>query len=167
MRFSIIVAMDLNRTIGKDGDLPWYIPSDLKRFKKITMGKPIVMGRKTHESIGRALPGRKNIILTRKNNYTANDCTVLNSKKEIISHVENTDEIMIIGGAEIYKLFLDEVSRIYLTKINAKTEGNTFFPFFLLDDWDTTLNEPHMTDEKNNYNYNFIVLDRKNTPKMK
>lgn len=160
MQLSIIVAMDRNRVIGKGDDLPWHISSDLKNFKKITMGKPIVMGRKTHESIGRPLPGRENIILTRDKIYQAEGCTVLHSMEEIFEHCKGVKEVMITGGAEIYKLSLEQASRLYLTEVHTEIEGDTFFPEFDHGEWEEVSREDHKADEKNEFDYSFVLLER-------
>jgi dihydrofolate reductase len=160
MQLSIIVAMDRNRVIGKGDALPWHISSDLKNFKKITMGKPIVMGRKTHESIGRPLPGRENIILTRDKTYQVEGCTVLHSMDEIFEHCKNVEEVMITGGSEIYKLSLEQASRLYLTEVHTEIEGDTYFPEFDRDEWDEVSREDFEADEKNEFDYSFVLLER-------
>ena len=161
MKLSLIVAMDRNGVIGAKGDLPWHISADLKNFKTITMGKPIVMGRKTHESIGRPLPGRENIILTRDKNYHAKGCTVLQSLDEIIEHCKVVDEIMITGGSEIYQHTLDQASYLYLTEVHTEIEGDTFFPEFNRNEWKEISREDFKADEKNDFDYSFVVLERK------
>ncbi|HKK16123.1 MAG TPA: dihydrofolate reductase, partial [Gammaproteobacteria bacterium] len=130
MIISLIVAMDRNGVIGKDGNLPWRLSSDLQHFRKITMGKPIVMGRKTHESISRPLPGRENVIITRDKDYVAKDCTVLNSLECVYARFHDLDEIMIMGGADLYQQTIDKAQRIYLTEVHADLEGDTWFPQF-------------------------------------
>lgn len=160
MQLSIIVAMDRNRVIGKNDTLPWRISEDLKHFKKITMGKPIVMGRKTHESIGRPLPGRENIIITRDKNYQAEGCTVLHSLEDIFTHCQDVDEVMITGGSEIYKYALEKASRLYLTEVHAELEGDTFFPEFDRNEWQEIARESFKSDEKNEFDYSFVVLER-------
>ena len=160
MQLSIIVAMDQNRVIGKGDALPWHISSDLKNFKKITMGKPIVMGRKTHESIGRPLPGRENIILTRDKTYQVEGCTVLHSMVEIFEHCKDVEEVMITGGAEIYKLSLEQASHLYLTEVHTEIEGDTFFPEFDRSDWKEVSREDFSADEKNEFDYSFVLLER-------
>jgi len=160
MQLSIIVAMDRNRVIGKGDTLPWHISSDLKNFKKITMGKPIVMGRKTHESIGRPLPGRENIILTRDENYSSESCTVLHSMDDIFEHCKDVEEVMITGGSEIYKLSLKQATRLYLTEVHTEIEGDTFFPEFDRDKWKEVSREDHKSDEKNEFDYSFVLLER-------
>ena len=160
MKLSLIVAMDNNGVIGANGDLPWQLSADLQNFKKITMGKPIVMGRKTHESIGRPLPGRENIILTRDSNYQAEGCTVFQSLNEIFKHCKDVEEVMITGGAEIYKHTLEQVSHLYLTEVHTEIEGDTFFPEFDKGDWLEIERKDHSADEKNEYDYSFVVLER-------
>jgi dihydrofolate reductase len=160
MQLSIIVAMDKNRVIGKNDTLPWHISADLKNFKKITMGKPIIMGRKTHESIGKPLPGRENIILTRDENYQAEGCTVLHSLEDIFEHCKEVDEIMITGGSEIYKHTLDQASRLYLTEVHTEVEGDTSFPEFDLGEWKEVSREDFKADEKNDFDYSFLILER-------
>lgn len=161
MKLSIIVAMDKNRVIGRNEDLPWRLSADLQKFKKVTMGKPIVMGRKTHESIGRPLPGRENIILTRDHGYSSEGCTVLNSIDAILEHCRDEEEIMITGGAEIYRMLMDRVHRIYLTEVHAEVEGDTYFPTINMDEWELMEREDYQADEKNEYDFSFLVLDRR------
>lgn len=152
--------MDRNRVIGNDDSLPWHISADLKNFKKITMGKPIVMGRKTHESIGKPLPGRENIIITRDKTYQAEGCTVLNSIDEIFEHCKDVEEVMITGGSEIYKHTLDQATRLYLTEVHTEIEGDTFFPEFERNDWNEISREAHTADERNDFDYSFVVLEK-------
>lgn len=152
--------MDCNGVIGANGELPWHISADLKHFKTITMGKPIVMGRKTHESIERPLPGRENIILTRDKNYHAEGCTVLQSLDDISEHCKDVDEIMIIGGSEIYQHTLDQASHLYLTEVLTEIEGDTFFPEFNREEWKEISREDFKADEKNDFDYSFVLLER-------
>lgn len=159
---SLIAAIDKNGVIGKDGkELPWYLPADLKRFKNITMGKPIIMGRKTYESIGKPLPGRTNIIITRKENYEAPGCLVVHSPEEALQAAGEAPEIMVIGGAEIFAQFMPRASRLYLTLIDRAFEGNVYFPKWDAAEWREVSRETHEPDEKNFYAYTFIVLERK------
>lgn len=152
--------MDRKRVIGKNDSLPWHISADLKNFKKITMGKPIVMGRKTHESIGRPLPGRENIIITRDETFQAEGCTVLNSIDEIYEHCKDIDEVMITGGSEIYKYTLNQATRLYLTEVHTEVDGDTFFPEFNRSEWREVSREAYKADEKNDFDYSFILLER-------
>lgn len=158
---SIIVAYDRNKTIGKNNQLPWNLPRDLAYFKKVTMGHPIVMGRKTYESIGRPLPGRKNIIVTRNRDYKHEGCTVIHSIEEIkeIAQREN-GEVFVIGGAEIFKDVLQEADRLYVTYIDEEFHGDTFFPEIDFTKWKEISREKGMKDEKNPYDYYFIVYER-------
>lgn len=160
MKLSLIVAMDQNGLIGKGEGLPWHLSSDLKHFKAITMGKPIVMGRKTHETIGRPLPGRENVVVTRDTNYVAEGCTVINSLECIYDRFGQHDEIMIMGGAELYKQTIDSVTRIYLTEVQAELDGDTWFPDFDRNLWQEVSRENYKADEKNEYDYSFVILDR-------
>ncbi len=163
MRISLIVAMDRRGVIGANGGMPWHLPADLKHFRAVTMGKPIVMGRKTHESIGRALPGRENIVLTRDSGYVSPGCTVLGSVEEVLAHCRDKDEIMIMGGAELYAQFLPRGERVYLTQIHADVEGDTFFPDWEQlhgDRWRETGLQVFSGDERNPFSYSFSVLDR-------
>ncbi|AZV43977.1 dihydrofolate reductase [Peribacillus asahii] len=159
---SLIVAMDQNWVIGKDNQLPWYLPADLQYFKKVTMGKPIIMGRKTFESIGRVLPGRENIIVTRNQSYTNSDCTILHTIDEIKQYADQSEqEVFVIGGAEIFKEILPVTDRIYITEIEASFEGDTYFPSLDENEWTTRSSTPGIVDEKNVYAHRFVVLERK------
>jgi dihydrofolate reductase len=135
MNFSAIVAHDTDRVIGGDNKLLWNLPEDLKRFRDITMGAPIVMGRKTFESIGKPLPGRENIILTRDTNFKVDGCFVYNDMESIIADYKNSNEVFIIGGGEIYKLFFPHIDRLYITVVEGEYEGDTHFPHYSDDLW--------------------------------
>lgn len=128
MTISIIVAVAKNNVIGKDNKLPWHLPEDLKHFKELTSGHTVIMGRKTFESIGRPLPNRKNIVISRNENFKANDMEVVHSIEQALDLTKNEDEVFIIGGAEIYKQALLLVNKIYLTRINKDYEGDAYFP---------------------------------------
>ncbi|MBC5994621.1 dihydrofolate reductase [Pontibacter cellulosilyticus] len=159
---SIIVATAENNVIGKDNQLIWHLPADLKHFKQLTMGHPILMGRKTYESIGKPLPGRTSIIITRQKDYKAEGCIVAHSVKEAIAKAKEIDEkVCIIGGAEIYKQALPLTDCIELTKIHHTFDGDTFFPEIKEDEWTVTAEEKHEPDEKNKYSYTFQTLRRK------
>ncbi|WP_318508653.1 dihydrofolate reductase [Bacillus sp. T3] len=160
---SLIWAMDVNRVIGKDNQLPWHLPEDLKFFKRTTMGHPIAMGRKTHESIGRPLPGRENIIVTRNKDYSSEGCTVLHSVEELIefSRGLKEQEIFVIGGAEIFKEVFPVADRLYITKIDYSFDGDTYFPEIAMDEWNEIFHEPGLKDEKNPYDYEFFTYERK------
>ncbi|NMD72810.1 dihydrofolate reductase [Bacillus sp. DNRA2] len=160
---SLIWAMDENRVIGKDNQLPWHLPEDLKFFKRTTMGHPIAMGRKTHESIGRPLPGRENIIITRSRDYQSEGCTVVHSVDEFISYSKalSSDEVFVIGGAEIFHSVFPYADRLYITKIHDIFPGDTYFPEIDMNEWDQIFNEQGIKDEKNPYDYEFFIYERK------
>lgn len=162
MTVSIIAAMGQNRVIGKDGDLPWHIPEDLKWFKKVTMGKPVVMGRKTFETLNKPLPGRQNIILTGNADYEAAECTVVHSLEEALKAARDAQEVMICGGASVYHAALQKADKMYLTLIYDDFVGDTFFPEYDLSEW----REIERTDryQKNNgYEYSFVIYERKHS----
>lgn len=159
---SIIVAMNARGVIGHAGRLPWQLPADLKYFKRITMGKPIVMGRKTHESIGRLLPGRENIVISRNPAYTAPGCTVLSSLAAVRTHAAAATEIMVIGGASLYREALPLASRIYLTEVRAEVPGGVYFPAWDRHQWREVKREDHPADAANVHPYSFIILERQN-----
>ena len=161
MHLSIIVAMGKNRVIGKNGMLPWHISSDLKNFKKITMGKPILMGRKTYESIGRPLPGRENIILTKNKNYFAEGCIVKNTIDEGFLYCQKVPELMIMGGAALYEQTLYKAKRLYITEVNATTDGDVFFPEFDRNEWVEISRNSFEASENDDFDYIFKILERK------
>jgi len=160
MNVSIVVAMARNGTIGRQGGLPWHLSADLKNFKAITMGKPIVMGRLTHESIGRVLPGRENIILTRNKNYEAEGCTVINDLGAVMARSDEFDEIMLIGGAQLYADAMLFTTRLYITEVHAQVDGDVFFPEFDRKQWQECKREFFNADERNEYDFSFVVLER-------
>lgn len=162
MKISIVVAMDTNGVIGKDNELPWRLPADLQHFKKTTMGKPILMGRKTWESIGRPLPGRTNIVITRDSGYQAEGCVVVNSIDAAMLAASEQDEVMVIGGAEFYRQVLPRTDTIYLTRIHETFEGDTVFPELNAADWREVERSDQSADEKNSHDYSFIRLERVN-----
>lgn len=158
---SLIVAMDRNRLIGRGNALPWHLPADLAHFKAITMGKPIVMGRKTYESIGRPLPGRHNIVVSRNPAFDAPGCTVVASVDAALSAAGDVPEIMVIGGAQLYADVLPRAQRIYLTRIEAGFDGDAWFP--PLDDtvWQEVACSAQAADERNPHAYSFLILERR------
>jgi dihydrofolate reductase len=159
---SLIWAMDENRVIGYHNQLPWRLPEDLKFFKRVTMGHPIMMGRKTFDSIGKPLPGRENIIITRDESYQKDGCTVMNSIEDFMAYAkEKEEEIFVIGGAEIFKEVLSEADRLYLTMIHHQFEGDTFFPVFDIEKWELESREIGLKDQKNPYDYEFLIYKRK------
>jgi len=164
MRLSLIVAASENGCIGRDGDLPWRLPEDLKRFKQVTLGKPIIMGRKTWESFPkRPLPGRTNIIVTRQASYVAPDAVVAPSLDAAldVARRENPDEIMIIGGAQLYAQALGLVTRIYLTQVAITVEGDAFFPAFDRSAWRERVEGVYPSSAMQPIGYSFIILERK------
>ncbi|TEW54409.1 type 3 dihydrofolate reductase [Psychromonas sp. RZ22] len=161
MKISMIVAMAHNRVIGLDNQMPWHLPADLQYFKKTTLGKPVIMGRKTYDSIGRALPGRLNIVVSRDPNLTISGVTCVTSVEQALAMAEGTEEVMIIGGATIYEYFLKVANRLYLTFIDLETKGDTKFPDYLAQgEWQQVASEEYLADEKNAYNLEFVTLDR-------
>lgn len=157
----MIVAMAENRVIGLDNDMPWHLPADLQHFKKTTLGKPVIMGRKTYDSIGRALPGRLNIVVSRDVDLVIDGVTCVSTVEQAIAAANGVDEVMIIGGATIYEHFLAAANRLYLTFIDLKTEGDTHFPDYLAQGkWQQVHAEHHAADEKNAYDLEFVTLDR-------
>ncbi len=161
MLVSIIAAMDRNRLIGSDNQLPWYLPADLAHFKQVTMGKPIIMGRKTYESIGRPLPGRTNIVLTRSADFHTEGVLTANSLEQALDYVSEEDEVMIIGGSTIYELALPRADRLYLTYVESAFEGDAWFPEFDIECWRVVASEQHRADEKNSSDYRFVSYQRK------
>jgi len=158
---SIIVAASTNNVIGVQGELPWKISDDLKRFKKLTMGKPVVMGRRTWESIGRPLPGRQNIIITRQSGFSAAGCDVVVSPAAALAASGDADEIMIIGGSQIYDLFLPKAGRLYVTRVHTEIEGDAFFPDIAAGDWALVATEVHAASEVNEFAFDFRTYERK------
>jgi dihydrofolate reductase len=157
---AIIVAIDQNNTLGKNNRLPWHLPADLAYFKAATMGHPIVMGRKTHEAIGRPLPGRQNIILTRDASYQAHGCVVVHSVQEVLEGYAGED-VFVIGGAQVIKTFLPYTDRLYVTRIEERFEGDVFFPEIEPNEWQFVSTRQGVTDENNPYTYYFLIYERK------
>ncbi|MHA6247298.1 dihydrofolate reductase [Pontibacter sp. CAU 1760] len=159
---AIVVAAAENNVIGKDNNLIWHLPADLRHFKQMTMGHPIVMGRKTYESIGKPLPGRTTVIITSQEDYKAEGCIITYSVQEALDEAKKLDEaVYIIGGAEIYKQALPLTDTVYLTRIHQAFEGDVSFPALDTADWVTVSAEHHQPDEKNPYSYSFLELQRK------
>lgn len=157
---SLIAAMAENRVIGINNTLPWHLPADFKHFKSVTMGKPILMGRKTYESIGRPLPGRTNVIITNNSDYCAEGCEVVNSIDEALSLTSDQPEVMVIGGASFYQQTLPIAHKIYLTIIHHNFEGDAHFVEFDQSQWREVERVDHEADEKNGYPYSFVTLER-------
>ncbi|MGM0769690.1 MAG: dihydrofolate reductase [Pseudomonadota bacterium] len=167
MRKALIVAMSRNRVIGRNNKLPWYLPGDLRYFKQATMGKPIIMGRKTWDSIGRPLPGRMNVVISRNAEWEAPAGTVAATslqealvKAEAQAEIEGGDEVMIIGGGQIYAEALPTVDRIYITRVHAEIEGDAFFPEVNWDEWEEIGREDFSASDNNPYDYSFVVYQR-------
>lgn len=163
--FSIIVATSNNNVIGKDNKLLWYLPNDLKRFKEITTDHKIIMGRKTFESLPKVLPNRYHIVLTKNQSFTFNNenVEIINSLNKLLENYSHSkEEVFIIGGGEIYKLFLPYVSKVYLTKVKATFEGDTFFPELNTSMWEKTYSTTVPKDSENTYDSEFIIYERKN-----
>lgn len=149
MHISLVAAMAANQVIGKNGEMPWHLPQELKHFKDITLGKPIIMGRRTYESIGRPLPGRHNIILTRSSLNLPDTVSVAHSAAEALATAGDVEEVMVIGGGEIYRQFLPKATRLYLTEIDLEVEGDTWFPQYEPAEWvRKTLREQAAVGEK-------------------
>jgi dihydrofolate reductase len=160
MLISMIMAMAANRVIGANNKIPWRLPRDQQRFKAITTGKPIVMGRKTHESIGRPLPGRHNIVVSRNQDFQAEGCTVVHTPEAALQAAGGVEEVVVIGGAYLYEYFLPMSGRLYLTILEESFTGEVFFPEFDESEWRTILSETHKPDEKNAHRYRFMILER-------
>ncbi len=161
MRLSIVVAMDKNRLIGKDNSLPWRLPADLAYFKKLTTGNTILMGRKTFDSIGRPLPNRRNIVITRTKNIEISGCEVVNSINDAIELTHHEAEVMVIGGANLYEQIMPYVDRLYITRIEAEFEGDAYFPSFDETEWLHVSVDSRQPDINNPHIYHFITLERK------
>jgi len=161
MLISLVAAMDRNRLIGRDNALPWRLPADLAHFKKTTMGKPVLMGRLTYESIGRPLPGRTNVIVSRDPDFLAEGCVVVNSINDAIAAAGDVDEVFIMGGASFYAQTLPLAGRMYLTIIDDTFAGDAWFPLYSEGGWLEVSREDHQPDEKNPHHYSFLILERK------
>lgn len=161
MKISLIAAMDKNRVIGKEGKLIWHLPADLRFFKTKTIGKPIIMGRRTFESIGRPLPERKNIIVTHQTNFNPSDCEVVHSLQEALANASDAEEVMIIGGAEIFKQSIEFADQMFLTLIDHEFEGDSYFPEWEKEEWEVVTEEFHPSDDKNPYDFRLVYLVRK------
>ncbi len=164
MRISLIVAMDLEGVIGKEKALPWRLPADLKNFRKITWGKPVIMGRKTFESIGKPLPGRTNIVLTRGAHDLPQGCRVARSLSEALDLAGSAEEVVVIGGAAIYALFLPRAERIYLTEVQERFPGDTHFPPWDRSEWREIHRSERPADEANPHPCHFLLLERNSPP---
>ncbi len=160
MKISLIVAMASNRVIGLNGQMPWHLSADLKRFKQITLGAPILMGRKTFEAIGRPLPGRDNLIISRNPEYQQAGCRVFTTIDSALDYVQESEEVFIIGGATLYEALLPRAERLYLTLIEREFDGDTYFPAFDFAGWRQSGCEVVEDDSSVDYRYRFLTLER-------
>lgn len=160
MRIAIVAAMGENRAIGLGNGLPWRMPADLKYFKSLTMGHHLIMGRKTFDTVGKPLPGRPTIVVTRQPDLAIEGVTVVNSLDAALELVSEMDEVFIAGGAEIYRLALEVADRIYLTLIHHSFDADTFFPAFDESQWRLVSRTDYAADEKNPHPYSFLIFDR-------
>ena len=162
MTISAIVAISKNRVIGNENDIPWYLPADLKYFKKTTLNHPIIMGRNTFQSIGKPLPKRANIVLTRNPFFIASGCLITHSLEQALELAfdHEDEEVFIIGGGQIYELALPYLDKIYLTEVDLEVPGEVFFPILPDDEWKEVAAEAHQADEKNEYAYTFKIYTR-------
>lgn len=160
MKISIIVAASVNNVIGINGQLPWHLPEDLRRFKAITMGKPMIMGRTTFESIGRPLPGRRSIVMTRQADFAAAGCAVVPDVESALQAAGTVDEVVVIGGGEIYRQFLPFADRIYLTRVQADIDGDTKFPELDMREWQVVAVEEYPAGDERDIGFDIEILDR-------
>lgn len=162
MSVTLIAAIARNRVIGKDGDLPWRLPADFRHFKRTTVGHPLIMGRRTFESLGKPLPDRTNIVVTRNRDYRPEGAVVVSSFDDAmrVARQQNTD-VFIGGGEDVFRHFLPSADRMILTWIDEEFEGDTFFPAFDESEWRVVSREDHEPDEKNRYRYSFVVYERR------
>jgi len=161
MSVSLIVAASTNNVIGSDGELPWHLPDDLRNFKRLTTGKPIVMGRKTHESIGRPLPDRRNVVITRDSDYEATGCDVVTSPEAAMELLGDADEVIVIGGGQVYATFLPLADRIYLTRVHAEIDGDVMFPEVDENEWALHSCVAHDADTAHQYAFDVMLFERR------
>jgi dihydrofolate reductase len=159
MIISMIAAMANNRVIGKDNQMPWHLPADFAWFKRSTLGKPVVMGRKTYDSIGRPLPGRLNVVISRDESLKIEGVTTVTSVELALELLSDVDEVMIIGGGSIYESCLPKADKLYLTYIDLAVDGDTQFPEWG-EGWKQSFSETYQSDEKNKHNMEFVILER-------
>lgn len=157
---SLIVAVSANGVIGVRGELPWHLPDDFAWFRKVTMGKPVVMGRKTWESIGKPLPGRSNIVLTRQTDFIAEGAVVVNGPDHAIAAAGEAGEIVVIGGGELYEMFRSRADRVYMTRVDVDLEGDTFFAPLDEDEWSLESSDSHAADERHAHAFEIRVYER-------
>lgn len=164
MTISVIAAVASNGVVGRAGHLPWHLSADLKRFKSLTMGKPIIMGRRTHESIGRVLPGRENVVLSRDPDWQAPGCSVRRDWPTVLQEYAAVGECMVIGGAALYRLALPVAAVFYLTRVHTHAEGDVYLPAVDWDAWQEQARDNHLADSNNDHDYSFVVLTRRLSP---
>jgi dihydrofolate reductase len=167
MKISMVVAAALNEAIGKNNQLLWHLPEDLKFFKRTTMGFPIVMGRNTFESVGKPLPGRRNVIISRNLALKIEGCEVVHSAEEALSLLKDVPEIMIVGGAEVYRMFLPLADRIFMTRVETSPDADTFFPVLPPDQWKMISQEQHPADERHMFPFRFETWTRTDLPSFR
>ncbi|MEE9130243.1 MAG: dihydrofolate reductase [Phycisphaerales bacterium] len=167
MKISVIAAMSENRVIGRDGALPWHLPADLARFKSITTGHTVIMGRKTFESVGQPLPNRRTIVITRNNDYQCAGVFIAHGLDAALDHAAREDEIFILGGEAIYRIALPRADRLYLTIVHATIQGDTHFPPFDPDRWKLVEDERHEADDRHAYAFSFRRYERTSTPQAR
>lgn len=160
MRVSLIAAVAENGVIGRDNALPWRLPADLKHFRRLTTGHPVITGRRNYESIGRPLPERTNIVVTHRRDYRASGCVVVHSLDEAFAAAHGSPEVFVMGGAEIYAQTIDRAERIYLTRVHADVPGDTLFPTVDWRIWREIAHERHEPDAQNAYAYSFVTFER-------
>lgn len=161
MKISLIVAAAMNNVIGRDGGLPWHISEDLKRFKQLTVGKPIIMGRLTHESIGKPLPDRRNIVISSQQDLTIDGCEVVTTPEDALKLAGAAEEVMVIGGGKVYEQMLPKADRIYMTRVHTSVEGDTYFPELDEDEWQLVAKEDFPADDSGKPGFSFLIMDRK------
>jgi len=164
MKISLIAAMDHNRLIGNDNELPWHLPADFAYFKSVTMGKPILMGRKTFESIGRPLPGRINIVMTRDRSLKIEGVICVADMDQAVEQAGDADELMVIGGSTLYEMLLPQADRLYITYVDGEFEGDAWFPDFDESEWQKVSTRCSDVDENNQYRCEFVVFERVKSP---
>jgi len=160
VKISLIVAAATNNVIGRDGGLPWHLSEDLKRFKRLTTGKPVIMGRLTYESIGKPLPDRRNIVISSRKGLEIDGCEVVASPDAAIELTADDEEVMVIGGGGVYAQMLPMADRIYLTRVHASVDGDTYIPEIGEDEWQVVDEENFPADESGQYGFSFVTLDR-------
>ena len=158
---SLIVAAATNGVIGSEGELPWHLPDDLRNFKRLTTGKPIVMGRKTHESIGRPLPERRNVVITRDPGYEAAGCDIVSSPEAAMDLLHGAGEVMVIGGGQVYAAFLPLADRIYFTRVHAEIDGDVMFPELDENQWALRASDAHDADDEHRYAFDVMLFERR------